>query len=114
RSATEQREHDQELKAVTAQLDMLATPLDDLFAAIRPPASLHAAILSLHMTASASDGPAAVRLEAQADSSAAMTQFVAYLRDAPPFNSAYLTRHELQQDNRAAPYVFTVEARWTR
>jgi hypothetical protein len=114
RSAAQQREHDQELKAVTAQLDMLAMPLDDLFAALSPPASLHAAILSLDMTTNASAEPAAVRLEAQAESSAAMTQFVAHLRDAPPFNSAYLTRHEVQDDNRTAPYVFTVEARWTR
>lgn len=114
RSAAQQREHDEELKAVTAQLDMLAMPLDDLLAAISPPASLHAAILSLEMKARAGAEPAAVRLVAQAESSAAMTQFVAHLRDAQPFNSAYLTRHELHEDDRAAPYEFTVEARWTR
>jgi hypothetical protein len=107
------REEQARIGAVNAAIRQLNLPIGAVLHALRPPRDIRVAVLQVE-TASATAGNAAntLKITAEAPSSAEMTRYVAYVSERQPFVRAYLTHHELLDEENTARFRFTMEAQW--
>lgn len=109
------RVQEDELRIARMQWSALELPVDDLFAAVRPPADVRAALLSVELSAPRlRANSSTVRLSGEARDSEAMTLYLAHLGSTRPFVGAELTHHEALGARGGGAHRFTMEATWAR
>lgn len=108
------REEIAQVQAVNIAVRELNMPITAILRALEPPQNIHVAVLSVEMGAAAvGQASSSVKIVAEAKSSADMPRYVAFVAERKPFSGAYLTRHEIDENNPENPYRFTVEALWS-
>jgi len=109
------RAQEEELRIARMQWSALELPLDELFAAVRPPVEARAALLSVELAAPRMRANGStVRLSGEARDSEAMTLYLAHLGSTRPFVGAELTHHEALGARGGGAHRFTMEATWAR
>lgn len=103
-----------QVQTVNTAIRELNMPITAILRALEPPQDIHVAVLSVEMGAAAVGQTfSSVKIVAEAKSSADMPRYVAFVAERKPFSGAYLTRHEIDENNPENPYRFTVEALWS-
>lgn len=102
-----------QVQAVNIAVRELNMPIAPLLRALEPPQDIRVAVLSVEMGAAALAQTSSVKIVAEAKSSTDMPRYVAYIAESKPFTGAYLTRHEIDENNPGSRYRFTVEALWS-
>lgn len=120
--AAQQRELDQQVKAVGEAVRQLNLPIARLIKTLQAPQDIHIALLALDLNSQpAQDGPEAaqashpsggLKIVAEAETSQDMINYLAYLNQQPIFRSVYLVKHETSGEAADRPYHFQLEAQW--
>ncbi|MDR2625137.1 MAG: hypothetical protein LBC37_02265 [Zoogloeaceae bacterium] len=107
------REESVRIGAINAAIRQLNLPIGAVLHALRPPRDIRVSVLQVE-TASAATGNVAntLKITAEAPSSAEMTRYVAFVSERRPFVRAYLTHHELLDEENTERFRFTMEAQW--
>lgn len=102
-----------QVQAVNIAVRELNMPIAPLLRALEPPQDISVAVLNVEMGGAALAQASSVKIVAEAKSSADMPRYVAFVAERKPFTGAYLTRHEIDENNPESRYRFTVEALWS-
>jgi len=118
----QQKELDQQVKAVADAVRQLNLPIARLIKTLQAPRDIHVALLALDLNSQPSqDGsdntspttPAgALKIAAEAENAQDMINYLAFLNQQPIFRSVYLVKHETSADAADHPYHFQLEAQW--
>jgi hypothetical protein len=99
-----------QIRAVNAAIDKLNLPWGQLFAVLEHTKPDHVALLSIEP-----DGKKrSLHISAESKTYAEMLDFVERFRQAAPFEDAFLTKHEIRDQDPNRPYRFSVELRWSK
>lgn len=96
------------IRATNAAITKLNLPWSELFLALESSKPNNVALLSLQPEGK----NRTLLVEAEAKTPEHMLAFVKRLRAEPMFEDAFLTRHELREQDPNRPYRFAVELRW--
>ncbi|SFU89563.1 hypothetical protein [Pseudoduganella namucuonensis] len=117
--AAQQREHDQQTRAVAEAVRQLNLPVPRLLKTLQAPADMRVALLGLDLNgqppqdAAATTGPAgSLKIAAEAETARDMLNYLAFLNQQRMFSSVYLVKHEVAAGDAAHPYRFQLEAQW--
>lgn len=118
----QQKELDQQVKAVAEAVRQLNLPIARLIKTIQAPRDVRVALLALDLNSQPSqdDGAAAnsttpaggLKIAAEAETAQDMINYLAYLNQQPIFRSVYLVKHETSGEGADRPYHFQLEAQW--
>lgn len=117
----QRRDEVSRIQSVNAAIQALNLPIGALLRALQPPRDIRVAVLGVETQAQAHGGPQAdgagfngLKVRAEAESSAEMARYVAFVAERKPFYAAYLESHEVVADAGAPGprYRFTLDARW--
>jgi hypothetical protein len=96
------------IRATNAAITKLNLPWPELFAALESSKPNTVALLSLQPEGK----NRTLLVEAESKTPEHMLAFVKRLRAEPMFEDAFLTRHELREQDPNKPYRFALELRW--
>jgi hypothetical protein len=127
----QQKELDQQVKAVAEAVRQLNLPVARLIKTIRAPGDVRVALLALDLSgqpaadasgvgdaASTGTPSGALKISAEAETAQDMLNYLAFLSQQPMFRSVYLVKHEMANAAAGAdaaaerPYHFQLEAQW--
>ena len=118
----QQRELDQQVKAVADAVRQLNLPIARLLKTLQAPHDIHVALLALDLNSQPpQDGAAgatsakpsgALKIVAEAETAQDMINYLVFLNQQPIFRSVYLIKHETSGDAAERPYHFQLEAQW--
>lgn len=111
RSAQEQRELEAQASHVFNAVRQINFPLPSLLKALQAPSDIRVALLSVEMGGKTGNATQ-IKILAEAKTGADMSNYVAFLDDLPLFQSVYLQKHEIPQDNKEGHYRFQLEMLW--
>jgi Fimbrial assembly protein (PilN) len=98
-----------QVRAINAAIDRLNLPWAELFAILETTKPDNVALLAVEP-----DGKKrSLVILAESRSPEHMLRFVEHLRRQPFFEDAFLTKHELRDEDPSSPYRFSLEIRWT-
>lgn len=116
RSAAQQRELENQAKAVREAVRQLNLPIGDLIRILQPPKDIRVALLGLDIGGKSHGDDAhpsgMLRISAEARTPQEMMSYAAFLGDQPLFESVYLIKHELNAASAEKSYRFLLEAQW--
>jgi Tfp pilus assembly protein PilN len=98
-----------QVRAINAAIDRLNMPWAELFAILETAKPDNVALLAVEPDG----GKRSLMILAESRSPEPMLHFVERLRGQPFFEDAFLTRHELREQDPSSPYRFSLEIRWT-
>jgi Tfp pilus assembly protein PilN len=108
RTARPKRLSEEQATAVNAAIRQLDLPWRDLFDAIEAGTPAEIGLLSLEPDSCR----AVIRIEAEADSSDAMLNYVETLKRQPFLTSVFLMKHAVDEKAGNHPLRFEIEAAW--
>jgi hypothetical protein len=115
-SPEQQREQDQQLKAIAEAVRQLNLPVTRLVKTVQSPPDIRVALLGLDLNgkgeAGSNGASGALKLAAEAETPQDMMNYVAFLNEQSLFTSVYLVKHELNAAAPNHPYRFQLEAQW--
>jgi len=128
---TQQRDQDQQTKAVAEAVRQLNLPVARLLKTLQAPADLHVALLGLDLNgqpaqeagaAQANGATAAavtaatpsgsLKIAGEAETAQDMLSYLAFLNQQQMFRSVYLVKHEMASGAAGQAYRFQLEAQW--
>lgn len=114
---TQQRDQDQQAKAVAEAVRQLNLPVARLLKTLQAPGDLHVALLGLDLNGQPVQEAGALasgslKIAAEAETARDMLSYLAFLNQQPMFRSVYLVKHELAGGAAGQAYRFQLEAQW--
>lgn len=97
-----------ELRYASRVIDKLDLPWDSLFAAVESAFNQQATLLAIEPDAETRQ----VRLTAEAKDFPAMLDYLKQLQQSPALRDAYLSSHQINQQDSQRPVRFVINARW--
>lgn len=103
----------QRIVAVNTAIRQLNLPVAPLLQAIQPPKDIRVAVLGVKFEPGrGGDEMPLLQLTAESRSGEEMARYAGFLASRPPLVDAYVTRHEVVDNDMLKPYRFVVTARW--
>ena len=102
-----------QMAASNAAIRQLNLPVAQLLTALQAPKDIRVALLGVDLNDAGSDTVLPkLRVNAEALTGEDAARYVAFLSDRKPFVSAYMVRHEIQQNTPEKAWRFTMELTW--
>lgn len=103
----------EQLRASNAVIRQLNLPVSQLLKAIEAPKDIRVALLGVDLNDVGSENSLPkLKINAEALTGEDAARYVAFLSDRKPFVSAYMLRHEIQQNTQERAWRFAVELTW--
>jgi hypothetical protein len=103
----------EQMAASNAAIRQLNLPVEQLLKALQAPKDIRVALLGVDLNDAGSESSLPkLKVNAEALTGEDAARYVAFLADRKPFVSAYMVRHEIQQNMPEKAWRFTMELTW--